>query len=66
MLKNLNVEGNTLLVQAVADTKVVKSAGNIPGVQTTVATAMNAYDTINAKKLVVSLDAAKKLEEVFA
>ena len=66
MLKNLNVEGKTLLVQAVADTKVVKAAGNIPGVQTTVATAMNAYDTINAKKLVVSLDAAKKLEEVFA
>ena len=66
MLSNLKVEGKTLLVQSVADTKVVKSAGNIPGVQTTVATAMNAYDTINAKKLVVSLDAAKKLEEVFA
>jgi large subunit ribosomal protein L4 len=66
MLGNLNVSGKTLLVQSVADTKVVKSAGNIPGVQTTVATAMNAYDTINAKKLVVSLDAAKKLEEVFA
>ena len=66
MLSNLNVEGKTLLVQAVADTKVVKSAGNIPGVQTTVATSMNAYDTINANKLVVSLDAAKKLEEVFA
>ena len=66
MLSNLNVEGKTLLVQAVADTKVVKSAGNIPGVQTTVATSMNVYDTINAKNLVVSLDAAKKLEEVFA
>ena len=66
MLSNLKVEGKTLLVQAVADTKVVKSAGNIPGVQTTVATSMNAYDTINAKNLVVSLDAAKKLEEVFA
>ena len=66
MLNNLDACGKTLLVQAVADTKVVKSAGNIPGVQTTVATSMNAYDTINAKKLVVSLDAAKKLEEVFA
>ena len=66
MLGNLNVSGKTLLVQSVADTKVVKSAGNIPGVQTTVATSMNAYDTINANKLVVSLDAAKKLEEVFA
>lgn len=66
MLKNIKVSGKALLVQAVADTKVVKSAGNIPGVQTTIATTMNVYDTINAKTLVVSLDAAKKLEEVFA
>ena len=66
MLDNLNVTGKTLMVQAVADKKVVKSAGNIPGVQTTVATTMNAYDTINAKTLVVNLEAAKKLEEVFA
>ncbi|MBQ7902203.1 MAG: 50S ribosomal protein L4 [Oscillospiraceae bacterium] len=66
MLENLNVTGKTLMVQAVADKKVVKSAGNIPGVQTTVATTMNVYDTINAKTLVVDLAAAKKLEEVFA
>lgn len=66
MLDNLNVTGKTLMVQAVADKKVVKSAGNIPGVQTTLATTMNAYDTINAKTLVVNLEAAKKLEEVFA
>lgn len=66
MLSNINVQGKALLVQAVADSKVVKSAGNIPGVQTTLATTMNAYDTINARTLVVSLDAAKKLEEVFA
>ena len=66
MLKNIGVSGKTLMVQAVADEKVVKSAGNIPGVQTTLATTMNAYDTINARTLVVNLDAAKKLEEVFA
>ena len=66
MLGNLNVTGKTLMVQAVADKKVVKSAGNIPGVQTTLATTMNAYDTINARTLVVNLEAAKKLEEVFA
>ncbi|MBR5806960.1 MAG: 50S ribosomal protein L4 [Oscillospiraceae bacterium] len=66
MLGNLNVTGKTLMVQAVADKKVVKSAGNIPGVQTTVATTMNVYDTINARTLVVDLAAAKKLEEVFA
>ncbi|MEG1863436.1 MAG: 50S ribosomal protein L4 [Oscillospiraceae bacterium] len=66
LLQNINVSGKLLMVQAVADKKVVKSAGNIPGVQTTLATTMNAYDTINAKTLVLNLDAAKKLEEVFA
>ena len=66
MLANLGVSGKALMVQAVADKKVVKSAGNIPGVQTAVATAMNVYDTVNAKTLVVDLAAAKKLEEVFA
>ncbi len=66
MLENLKVSGKTLMVQAAADQKVVKSAGNIPGVQTTLATTMNTYDTVNAGTLVISLDAAKKLEEVFA
>lgn len=66
LLDNLGVQGKTLMVQAEADKKVVKSAGNIPGVQTAVATAMNVYDTLNAGTLVVNLEAAKKLEEVFA
>lgn len=66
LLENLGVSGKTLMVQEVADKKVVKSAGNIPGVQTAVATAMNVYDILNAGTLVVTLGAAKKLEEVFA
>ena len=39
---------------------------NIAGVKTAVATALNVYDIINARKLVINVDAAKKLEEVFA
>ncbi len=66
MLSNLKVGKKTLMVQDTINKKVVKSAGNIPGVQTTIATSMNAYDTINANSLVVSLAAVKKLEEVFA
>ncbi|MGN0601113.1 MAG: 50S ribosomal protein L4, partial [Oscillospiraceae bacterium] len=34
MLKALNVEGKALIVTSEADAKVVKSAGNIPGVKT--------------------------------
>ena len=44
---------------------LVGSAGNIPGVKTS-ATGVNIYDVVNADKLILSLDAAKKLEEVYA
>ena len=40
-------------------------ATNIPGVKTAV-DGVNTYDVVNADKLIVSLDAAKKLEEVYA
>ena len=46
------------------DAKFVKSAGNIAGVKTTFAGSVNTYDVLNADKLIISVDAAKKLEEV--
>ena len=52
------------LVNDVVDAKLVKSAANIPGVVTTTANGVNTYDVVNANKLIVSLNAAKKLEEV--
>ena len=54
-----------LIVNDTLDTKFVKSAANIPGVQTA-ATGINTYDVVNADKLILSVDAAKKLEEVYA
>ena len=54
-----------LIVNDSMDEKFVKSAANIPGVKTA-ATGVNTYDVVNADKLILSLDAAKKLEEVYA
>ena len=54
-----------LIVNDTLDAKFVKSAANIPGVKT-VATGVNTYDVVNADKLILSVDAAKKLEEVYA
>ena len=54
---------NLIVTPAVAE-KLVKSAANIPGVKTTVATSVNTYDVVNADKFILSVDAAKKLEEV--
>lgn len=66
MLTAVGAEGKSLVATAVKEDKLVKSAANIPGVKTTMAAQVNTYDVVNAGKLVVDVDAAKKIEEVFA
>ena len=66
MLKALNVEGKALIVTAEADKKVVKSAGNIPGVKTATVGTLNVYDILNYDKFIVAKDAVAKIEEVYA
>lgn len=66
MLKALNVEGKALIVTAEADNKIVKSAGNIPGVKTATVNTLNVYDILNYDKFIVASDAVKKIEEVYA
>ena len=64
MLAAGGAEKKALIVTPAVDAKVVKSAANIPGVKTTTADNVNTYDVVNANKFVISVDAAKKLEEV--
>ena len=66
MLKALNVEGKALIVTAEADAKVVKSANNIPGVKTATVNTLCVYDIMNYDKFIVSSEAVKKIEEVYA
>ena len=61
-LKKIGVEGITENV----DEAVVKSARNIPGVTTTTATIISAYEVLNNRVLVVDKAALQKIEEVFA
>ena len=63
MLKALGVDRKALID---VDRMLVKSAGNIPGVKTTIVGSLNSYDILNAGKLVVSVAAAEKLEEVYS
>ena len=65
-LKAVGVEGKALIATAVLEEKLVKSAANISGVKTSMAANINTYDVLNAGKLVLDLEGAKKLEEVFA
>ncbi len=66
MLNALEANKKALIVTGEVDNKVVKSAGNIPGVKTSVVNTLNVYDILNHDALVLTVDAVKKIEEVYA
>ena len=66
MLAAIGADKKALIVTPSVDAKLVKSAANIPGVNTATADSINTYAVLNGGKFVVSVDAAKKIEEVFA
>ena len=45
---------------------VEKSARNLPGVKTTYANILNAYDILNHDNLIMTKKAAERVEEVYA
>ena len=66
MLKALGAEGKALIVTAESDKTVVKRAANIPGVKTATVNTLSVYDILNYDKFIVSSEAVKKIEEVYA
>ncbi len=66
MLKALGVDGKALIVTAESDSKVIKSAANIPGVKTAAVNTLNVYDILNYDKFIVVKNAVGKIEEVYA
>ena len=65
VMNNLKVQKG-LVVIAESDTNVVMSARNLPDVNTAAANAINVYDILNAKTVVLTKDAVTKIEEVYA
>ncbi len=65
MLAAVNAEKKALIVLPEVDKNVIKSASNIPGVQTTIVTALNVYDMLNHTSLILTKDAVNKIEEVY-
>ena len=66
ILNNIKVEGKSLVVIPENDVNVQKSARNIKGVKTTIVDTMTVYDILNARNLVITENAIKKIEEVYA
>jgi large subunit ribosomal protein L4 len=65
-LEKIDVTGKALVITKEVDENVVKSARNIPGVETTIATILSPYTVLNAGKIVVDKAALEKIEEVYA
>lgn len=66
LLAKLNVTEKALIVLPENDKKVVNSARNIRGVDTTFVGAINTYEVLNNTKCIILKDAVTKLEEVYA
>ncbi len=65
-LDAVKCDGKAVVITPEVDQTVVKSARNIPGVVTTTARMLSAYDLVNAKYLVIDQAALATIEEVYA
>ena len=65
-LTKIGVEGKALVVTENVDEKVVKSARNIAGVETTIASILSPYMILTNGVMVVDKAALAKIEEVYA
>ncbi|MDK2801974.1 MAG: 50S ribosomal protein L4 [Oscillospiraceae bacterium] len=66
MIGSLNTGKKSLIVLSEVDSKIIKSANNIPGVKTTLVNTLNVYDILNHDSFIVVKDAVSKIEEVYA
>ncbi|MDD6363112.1 MAG: 50S ribosomal protein L4 [Lachnospiraceae bacterium] len=66
VLDNLKVAGKALVVVEGTDANVSRSAANIPTVKIFGTNELNVYDVLDAKTVILTKDAAAKIEEVYA
>lgn len=66
ILSNIKAGKKALIVTAEKNENVIRSASNIPGVTTTLVTALNVYDILNHNSFIITKDAVHKIEEVYA
>ncbi|MQN02421.1 MAG: 50S ribosomal protein L4 [Lachnospiraceae bacterium] len=65
IMKNLNVE-KAYVILSDDDQNVIASAKNIPTVKTTQTGSISVYDALKFDTVILTQDAAKKIEEVYA
>ncbi|MGM0396319.1 MAG: 50S ribosomal protein L4 [Bacillota bacterium] len=66
MLNTLNADKKALIVMGEKNVNVIRSAGNIPNVATTLVNTLNVYDILKYNSFIITKEAVKKVEEVYA
>ncbi len=66
LLARLNADKKALIVMDEKNVNVIKSSQNIPHVQTALVTTMNVYDILKYNSFIITKDAVRKVEEVYA
>ena len=66
MLKDNKSTRKALIVMVDKNENIVRSANNIPGVETTLVSTLNVYDILRHDLFIITQDAVKKVEEVYA
>ena len=66
MLNNIKAGKKALVVMAEKNENVIKSAANLQGVETALVNTINVYDILKYDSFVITTDAVKKVEEVYA
>jgi len=65
-LGKLKIEDKTLIVLPEPNKNVQRSSRNIPNVKTSLVNTINVYDLVKYKKLILTVDSVKNLEEVYS
>jgi len=66
MLGALGADRKAMIVMPEKNEFLIQSASNIPGVKTALTNTINVYDILNCGKFIVTVDAVKMIEEVYA
>lgn len=66
VLANLKADRKALIVMAEKDVNVIRSASNIPYVATALVNTINVYDILKYNSFIITKEAVKRVEEVYA
>lgn len=66
LLTKLNADKKALIVMGTKDSNLIKSANNIPNVATALVNTINVYDILKYNSFIITKEAVRKVEEVYA